>query len=179
MWAVLFSQNCFMSSSLLSPMIQVKKQVASGFLLTPGASLVAQRLKPLPPMQETQVWSLGQEDPLEKEIAASVFLPGVKCHFLPSYGLERGKESMGVSPHLVKTYLNWTQKEHPSTAVGFSKHVQTWEPVSRPGVLFIIFKVFQSLFCWSLKVAEIIKWSDTVGKATLVLCSSIFYSLCL
>ena len=32
-----------------------------------GASLVAQRLKRLPPVQETQVRSLGQEDPLEKE----------------------------------------------------------------------------------------------------------------
>ena len=31
------------------------------------ASLVAQRLKHLPPMRETQVQSLGQEDPLEKE----------------------------------------------------------------------------------------------------------------
>ena len=34
-----------------------------------GASLVAQRLKRLPPMQETQVQSLGREDPLEKEMA--------------------------------------------------------------------------------------------------------------
>ena len=34
-----------------------------------GASLVAQRLKCLPPMQETQIRSLGQEDPLEKEMA--------------------------------------------------------------------------------------------------------------
>ena len=34
-----------------------------------GASLVAQRLKHLPPMRETWVWSLGQEDPLEKEMA--------------------------------------------------------------------------------------------------------------
>ena len=32
------------------------------------ASLVAQRLKRLPPMQETQVRSLGREDPLEKEM---------------------------------------------------------------------------------------------------------------
>ena len=32
-------------------------------------SLVAQLLKNLPAMQETQVWSLGQEDPLEKEMA--------------------------------------------------------------------------------------------------------------
>ena len=34
------------------------------------ASLVAQRLKCLPAMQETCVRSLGQEDPLEKEMAA-------------------------------------------------------------------------------------------------------------
>ena len=33
------------------------------------ASLVAQRLKRLPGMRETWVWSLGQEDPLEKEMA--------------------------------------------------------------------------------------------------------------
>ena len=32
------------------------------------ASLVAQRLKHLPPVRETQVRSLGQEDPLEKEM---------------------------------------------------------------------------------------------------------------
>ena len=33
------------------------------------AALVAQRLKCLPEMQETRVRSLGQEDPLEKEMA--------------------------------------------------------------------------------------------------------------
>ena len=33
------------------------------------ASLVAQRLKRLPSMWETQVRSLGREDPLEKELA--------------------------------------------------------------------------------------------------------------
>ena len=34
-----------------------------------GASLVAQRLKCLPAMQETLVQSLSWEDPLEKEMA--------------------------------------------------------------------------------------------------------------
>ena len=34
----------------------------------PRSSLVAQRLKHLPPMWETQVRSLGREDPLEKEM---------------------------------------------------------------------------------------------------------------
>ena len=32
------------------------------------ASLVAQKLKRLPPMRETRVRSLGREDPLEKEM---------------------------------------------------------------------------------------------------------------
>ena len=38
-------------------------------VLFQGASLVAQRLKCLPGMRETQVQSLGREDPLEKEMA--------------------------------------------------------------------------------------------------------------
>ena len=33
------------------------------------ASLVVQRLKPMPGIRETRVWSLGREDPLEKEMA--------------------------------------------------------------------------------------------------------------
>ena len=34
-----------------------------------GASLVAQSVKNLPTMQETQIWTLGWEYPLEKEMA--------------------------------------------------------------------------------------------------------------
>ena len=36
---------------------------------------MAQRVKYLPAMQKTWVRSLGQEDPLEKEMATPVFLP--------------------------------------------------------------------------------------------------------
>ena len=36
--------------------------------MAPGF-LVAQMVKNLPAVGETQVWSLGQEDPLEKEMA--------------------------------------------------------------------------------------------------------------
>ena len=38
-------------------------------LILLGVSLVAQRAKNLPAKQETWVWSLGWEDPLEKRIA--------------------------------------------------------------------------------------------------------------
>ena len=41
------------------------------------ASLVTQMVKNLPALQETSVQPLGQEDPLEKEMATTpVFLPG-------------------------------------------------------------------------------------------------------
>ena len=39
------------------------------FNVQPGASLVAERAKNLPAVQETWVQSLGQEDPLEKGMA--------------------------------------------------------------------------------------------------------------
>ena len=38
-------------------------------LIIIGASLIAQSVKKLPAMQETWVRSLGQEDPLEEEMA--------------------------------------------------------------------------------------------------------------
>ena len=41
---------------------------------TGGAPLVAQMVKNLPAMQETQVQFLGQEDPLEKGTAAGDWL---------------------------------------------------------------------------------------------------------
>ena len=43
--------------------------VSSTSWLTTGASLVAQEVKKLPAMQDTQVRSLGREDPLEKGLA--------------------------------------------------------------------------------------------------------------
>ena len=39
------------------------------YIIGPGASLVAQMVKCLPAIQETQVQFLGQEHPLEKEMA--------------------------------------------------------------------------------------------------------------
>ena len=46
-----------------------------------GASLVAQMVKNLPAMQEAWVHSLGQEDPLEKEMAthSSVLAWRIPC----------------------------------------------------------------------------------------------------
>ena len=54
-----------------------------GFILTPPALLLlhgappgAQTAKNLPATQETQVQSLGQKDPLQKEMATHSSIPG-------------------------------------------------------------------------------------------------------
>ena len=39
-------------------------------------AMVAQMIQNLPAVQETQVRSLGQEEPLEKGMATPIFLPG-------------------------------------------------------------------------------------------------------
>ena len=56
------------------------------------ASLVAQRLKHLPPMRETWVRSLGWEDPLEKEMATH---SSVLAWRIPGMGEPGGLQSMG------------------------------------------------------------------------------------
>ena len=56
------------------------------------ASLVAQRVKNLPAMQETQVQSLGWEDPLEKEMATH---SSVLAWRIPGTGEPDGLPSMG------------------------------------------------------------------------------------
>ena len=55
-------------------------------------SLVAQMLKRLPTMQETQVQSLGWEDPLEKEMATHSSILAWKISWTEERG---GLQSMG------------------------------------------------------------------------------------
>ena len=63
--------------SLLRAMLAMALSYTSFIML---GSLVAQTVKPLPTMWETSVRSLGQEDPLEKEMQPTpVLLPG-KSH---------------------------------------------------------------------------------------------------
>ena len=57
-----------------------------------GASLVAQWQRIYLPMQEMWVWSLGQEDPLEKEIATHSRIFAGKIPWTEEPG---GMQSMG------------------------------------------------------------------------------------
>ena len=54
---------------IITPGTKVLTKNRGPLLCTGGASLVAQRVKRLPTMQETRVQSLGREDLLEKEMA--------------------------------------------------------------------------------------------------------------
>ena len=63
------------------------------------ASLVAQRLKRLPPMWETQVQSLGREDPLEKEMATHSGTPGWKIPWTEEPGRLQSMGSQRVGQH--------------------------------------------------------------------------------
>ena len=57
-----------------------------------GVSLVAQAVKNLPAMQETQVRSLGWEDPLEKEMATHFSILAWRIPWTEEPG---GLQSMG------------------------------------------------------------------------------------
>ena len=57
------------------------------------ASLVAQRVKRLPPMRESRVRSLGREDPLEKEMATHSSIHAWKIPWTEEPG---GLQSMGL-----------------------------------------------------------------------------------
>ena len=60
------------------------------------ASLVAQTVKHLPVMQETQVWSLGWEDSLEKEMATNSSILAWKIPWMEEPGRLQSMESQRV-----------------------------------------------------------------------------------
>ena len=56
-------------------------------------SFVAQQVRSLPAMQETWVWSLGWEDPLEKEMATHSSILALKIPWIEESG---GLQFMGL-----------------------------------------------------------------------------------
>ena len=73
MWAFCGPENLF------SFLLYLKKNIYFNLCIYLGASLVAQTVKSLPEMQETQVRSLHWEDPLEKDMASHLVVPGLSC----------------------------------------------------------------------------------------------------
>ena len=75
-----------------------KSKPMSPSLRIPKASLVAQLVKNLPALQETQVQFLGQEDPLEKEMATHSSILAWRIPWM--------ERPAGYSP---RSHKSWTQ----------------------------------------------------------------------
>ena len=105
--------------------------------LHPWASLVAQRVKRLPAMRETQVRSLGWEDPLEKEMAthSSILawrIPWTEDPYrLQSTGSQRVGHDCATSLSLHFSWGVRSGKENP--AAGHSSFLLTFVPKTRTG----------------------------------------------
>ena len=66
---------------------------------------MAQTVKILPTMQETQVLTLGQEDPLEKEIATHSSIPTLEIPWTEEPGgLVHGVAELDTSKRLTHTH---------------------------------------------------------------------------
>ena len=96
------------------------------------ASLVAQRLKRLPAMQETWVRSLGREDPLEKEMAThssrSDEVLAQLCSFLKNF-LSHSFQLLGFLQLLAHRLLP------PSPKPAMKDHFLLMSHVSKPYVI--------------------------------------------
>ena len=126
---------------------------------TSGASLVAQMVKRLHAMRETWVQSLGQEDPLEKEMATTpVLLPG-KFHGWRSL--------VGYSP--------WGPKESDTTErLHFTALLWNWSVF-----LFVLGSCLPAAFhwylspngCWYLISLRFLQpcWTLLFGPSTLLI----------
>ena len=69
-----------------------------------GASLVAQMVKKLPAVQETWVWSLAWEDPLEKEMAthSSILAWGIPWIEEPGRLQSMGRKELDTTEWLMQ-----------------------------------------------------------------------------
>ena len=86
------------------------------------ASLVAQRLKCLPAMRETQVQSLGWEDPLEKEMAthSSILAWRIPWREEPGGLQSMGSQRVGHDMRIKKpTKVNNSKQTNPILLIGY------------------------------------------------------------
>ena len=89
-------------------------------LKTGGAFLVAQKVKNLPAIQETWVWALGWEDPLEKGMATH---SSTLAWRIPWTEEPDGLQSMGSQSW---TRLNFTASQATGGGWWPSTRIQTW-----------------------------------------------------
>ena len=98
-------------------------------------SLVAQRIKRLPAMQETPVWSLGQEDTLEKEMVTYSYILIWRIPGTEEPGRLQTLGSQGVRHDW--SDLAWVPlRDEDSLQGGLSRPVSRWLSASYPSPTF-------------------------------------------
>ena len=130
---------------------------------SPRASLVAQRLKSLTAMQETWVWSLGWEDPLEKEMVTHSSILAWRIPWtenpggLQSMGSQRVGHSWATSP---RGFLVGTMGKESACNSGH-RQMQVWS-LGSPG------KWHENSFQYSCleNPMDIGSWWATVHRVT-------------
>ena len=97
-----------------------------------GASKVAQMVKNLPALQETWVWSLGWEDPLEKEMATHSSIPAWR--------------------------IPWTEKACRLQSMGSQRVRQDWMTSTTSSHIILLnhYRQEQLLGCSALHLVEIL-----------------------
>ena len=101
----------------------------------PGASLAAQIVKHLPTMRETRVWSLGWEDPLEKEMATHSSILTWKMPWTEEPGRLQSMGSQRVGHDWVTSYSPDPVVQHPlfeETVLSHSVVLALWMKISWP-----------------------------------------------
>ena len=101
LWSSLVAQKH--SACHTHPICKALKALLKFKILQMGASLVTQTIKNLPAMQETWVWSLGQEDPLEEGMAAHSSILAWEIPWTEEPGWQQSMGSQRVKH-------NWTTK---------------------------------------------------------------------
>ena len=92
----------------------------------PGASLVAQLVKNLPAVQETWVWSLGWEDPLEKQMETHSSILAWKISWteepggLQSMGSQRVRHDWATNSDLFPYLYPWDKSHLIMVYISFS-----------------------------------------------------------
>ena len=100
--------GCYLGQSVMGKVFYLRNKQTNKLVLEYNrwwASLVAETVKNLPAMQDTQVQSLGWGDPLQKGMAtcSSILAPKILCteelHRLQSMGLQRVGHDWATNTH--------------------------------------------------------------------------------
>ena len=122
------------------------------------ASLVAQLVKNLPAMQETWIWSLGWEDPLERgKVTHSSILAWRIPWPIESMGLQRVRHNWATFTHLLTRWL-WRIRRETVSPRSWSPQTLSKDPPHgfNPVGLLVAFRLWSTR--WSYRKGKEADW---------------------